>query len=229
MRRPATLLIGASATMLCLLAASPVGASGNQAALTQAKKSLLVRADLPKGWVSMKSSSSSGPAIPGEAQLAACLKVPTGVIADNPPTANSPEFQSQSKLLIVNDSVSVYRSTKAAKADFSAAGNAKTPACLTSVLNGPAKAALSTEVGGSGATIGTIQVTKAPASDFAPHSASVTAYLPVTVMEHTLNVQLTLVDYVKGTEDQTVTLVSIQQSFPKSLAHHLTTVASDRL
>jgi hypothetical protein len=45
----------------------------------------------------------------------------------------------------------------------------------------------------------------------------------------TNNLELTVVDFVSGREDQTVTFVSGQSPFPTSLARHLTTVAAGRL
>lgn len=215
------------ASAVFLLTVSPASAASSRSVPPKAKKALLVRADLPKGWVAVK-SGTGGPTIPGVAQLASCLHVPSGVIASNPPSASSPAFRSPNKLLIVNDSVAVYRSAKAARADFSAAGNSKTPGCLTALLNGPAKTALAGGLG-SGATIGAVQVVKAPASEFAPHGAGFIAYLPVTEAGQTLNVALTLIEYVKGTETQTVTLISLENPFPKTLAHHLTTLAAKRL
>jgi hypothetical protein len=223
----ASLVAAVLASALLLVTAVPAEAASSASVPPKAKKALLVRTDLPKGWVAVR-SGSGGPTIPGVTQLASCLSVPPGVIASNPPSAKSPEFRSSNKLLIVNDSVAVYRSAKAATADFSAARNSKTPSCLTALLNGPAKTALASGMG-SGASIGTVQVVKAPASEFAPHGASFIAYLPVTEMGQTLNVALTLIEYVKGAETQTVTLISLEKPFPKTLAHHLTTLAVKRL
>ena len=89
------------------------------------------------------------------------------------------------------------------------------------------KASLASEFG-SGASIGTIDVTRSPNAEFAGHGANFTAFLPVTVQEQTLNVQLTIIDYLKGTENETVTLTSIESPFPTTLATHLTTLAVDR-
>ncbi len=195
--------------------------------MASARKALLVKSDLPKGWTSSPSSDANT-AIPGEDQLASCLGVPASVITRNPPTANSPRFESSDKLDQVNDSVSVYPSKKAAEANFSAAANPKAPQCLTTLLNGAAKSALVSGLG-PGATVGTIQMTRARASEFAPHSAAFMAFLPVTEQGQTVNVQLTEVVYVKGDEDQTLTLTATQVPFPATLAHRLTTIAAGRL
>jgi hypothetical protein len=194
--------------------------------LVKAKKSLLVLADMPKGWTSSKSSNSNSP-FPGAAQLASCIGVPTSVITYNAPSVSSPDFNSKDQLLSVADSVQVYQSTKAAQADFSSLANAKTPSCMTADLNGPGKAEFDAQIGGGG--IGNVTVTRTPASDYAPHSTNVTMFLPITTKGVTVNVELILVDYVKGREEQTLALSAFQSTFPTSLARHLTSVAYGRI
>lgn len=209
--------------------AGPAGSaesSSTKAAVAQAKTELIVLKDLPKGWTSSPSSNGNS-SIPGASQLATCLGVPTSVVNDNPPSANSPEFDSADHSMTVTDSIAVSPSTASAKADYNSLANAKAPGCLTTVLNGVTKASLASEFG-SGASIGTIEVTRSPRSEFAGHGANFTAFLPVTVQEQTLNVQLTIIDYLKGYENETVTFTSVQSPFPTSLAKHLTTVAVSR-
>ncbi len=208
-------------------AAGAAGSSTTRSEVAQAKKHLLVLRDLPAGWTSMPSSNGNS-SIPGAAQLATCVGVSTKVIDDNPPSANSPDFQSANKLMTVSDSIAVSPSVKSAKADYDSLANAKTPSCLTTVLNGTTKATLVAEFG-SGATIGTIQVTRSPNTDFAGHQANFTAYLPVTVQGQTLNVELTVVDYLKGTTNETVTFTSLQSPFPTALSKQLTALAVKRL
>jgi hypothetical protein len=195
--------------------------------LATAKKALLVHSDMPTGWTSSKTSNNNSH-IPGSAQLASCLGVPTSVITSSPPTAYSPQFASSNQQFQVEDSVSIYPSAKAARNDYASLANPKAPACLATILNGPAKASLSAG-SGPGTSIGTISVTRTPATDYAPHSATFTAFLPLTENEQVINVQLTVVDYVKGNKEQTVTLTSVQTQFPTSLAQRLTAVAVGRL
>jgi hypothetical protein len=211
-------MLAGSADEASAHAAPPIG---------QAKKALLVLSDMPDGWTSTRSSNNNS-SFPGATQLADCLGVPTSVITDNPPTANSPEFASKNQLQTVNDSVSIYPSVKAARTDFASLANVKTPSCLTQVLNGSARPALQSQFG-SGVSIGNILVSRSPVREFAPGSANFTAFMPITTHAVTLNLELTVVDYVKAREEQTVTLISVQSPFPSSLARHLTTVAAGRL
>jgi len=53
--------------------------------------------------------------------------------------------------------------------------------------------------------------------------------MPVTTHGVTLNLELTVVDYVKARKEQTVTFTSVETPFPTSLAQQLTTVALGRL
>jgi len=208
-RRPLRVLAAKSAIagLLAVLAifffegTASAAKSTNASQLSKAKKSLLVLADLPKGWTSSKASY-------------------------NAPSVSSPDFTSKDQLLLVGDSVQVYRSAKAAQADFSSLANAKTPSCMTADLNGPGKAEFDAQIGGG---VGNITVTRTPASDFAPHSTNFTMFLPVRAEGVTVNVELILVDYVKGREEQTVVLSAFQSTFPTSLARHLTTVADGRI
>jgi len=156
------------------------------------------------------------------------LGIPTSIITNNPPTANSPEFNSKNRLQSVNDSVAVYPSAKAARADHASLSNPKTPTCLTQVLNGSARRALASQFG-SGVSLGTTLVSRSPATEFAPGSANFTAFLPITTHGVTLNLELTVVDYVKGRTEQTVVFTAVQTPFPSSLARHLTTIALGRL
>jgi hypothetical protein len=213
---------------MAMMTATPGAAMAHpSSSLAQARKALLVTSDMPSGWTSTKSSNDNS-SFPGAAQLASCLGISSSIINDNPPTVNSPEFDSKNQLQSVNDSVSVYPSAKDAQADHASLANPKTPSCLTQVLNGPARSALESEVG-SDATLGTILVSRSPASEFATGSANFTAFMPVTVHGVTLNLELMVVDYVKGQDEQTVVFTSVQSPFPASLARHLTTVARGRL
>jgi hypothetical protein len=124
--------------------------------------------------------------------------------------------------------VQVYSSPKAAEVDFSSLANAKTPGCMTSVLNGPRKAAFDEQIGG-GVGVGDVTVTRTPESDYAPHTTNFTMYFPVTTKGVTINVELVLVDYVKGQEEQSVVLSAFQSTFPTALAKRLTTVADGRI
>ena len=142
-----------------MLAGTTVAASAHTAPLFgQAKKDLFVLSDMPSGWTSTKSSNNNS-SFPGAVQLASCLGVPTSVIFDNPPSANSPDFDSKNHLQTVSDSVWIYPSVTAAQVDFASLADSKTPSCLTQVLNGSGRPALESQLG-SGASVGNILVSR---------------------------------------------------------------------
>jgi hypothetical protein len=198
-------------------------ATQGKTTLALAEKALLVKSDFPKSWTSTKSSNNNS-SFPGAAQLARCIGVPESVVTSNPPTAYSPEFDSSNHLLSVDDSVSIYPSAKAASADFSSLANLKTPTCLTSVLNGPAKASLQKELG-TASIVGKIVVSRVLATYFAPRGANITMLMRVKSQGVQLDFTLIIVDYVKGNQEQTVTLISVVTGFPAALAKQLTTDA----
>jgi len=202
-----------------------VAAAGIRAATTtsQGKKSLLVLADLPKGWRASKASNDNQP-FPDPSALATCLHVPTNVISYTAPSVSSPQFGSRSGELTVDDQVSTYPSAAAARADFGFYTNPRTPDCFTTYLNGPGRSLFSSGVP-RGDTMGSIDVSRAPATDFAPHTANLILFYPVTGEAGTFNIQLTMVDYVRGTEEQTVGLTSVESEFPASLSRLLTALA----
>jgi len=206
--------------------AGPAAAS-TASTVAQAKKYLLTLAEMPKSWTSAKSSNNNG-SLPGSAQLAHCIGVPTSLITSSPPTAYSPQFSSKNQLLSVSDNVSIYRTAKAAKADFSTLANRKTPSCLTSVLNGPAKHTFQSGFG-AGASVGSVLASRSPAADFPAHTTNITMFFPVTYQKVAVNVELILVDYVTGTKEQTLALTGVQSTFPASLAKSLSALAVRRL
>jgi hypothetical protein len=207
--------------------AASAASAATPAQLAAAKKSLLVLSDMPKGWTSTKSSSDNS-AIPGSAQMARCLGVPVSRITDSPPAANSREFDSKNGLLTVNDTVEVFPSAKAAQADLATDKNKKAPQCLSANFNGASKALLQSQFG-SGATVGSITVARNPVTYYAPHTTNITLFLPVTQQGQTINLTISEVAFVKGAEEQTVTLTSAQSLFPVSLSRSLTALVVGRL
>ena len=117
------------------------GADGERLGSKLARHALFVRSDFPRNWTRSETSQSDG-AFPGQTQLANCIGIPTSVLSNGAPSATSPEFISNGDGYTVQDTVTIYRSAKAATADYASLANPKTPSCLASVLNGQAKAAL---------------------------------------------------------------------------------------
>jgi hypothetical protein len=157
------------------------------------------------------------------------MGVPLSVIDYNAPGANSPQFTRKNQLLAaVSDNLSVYPSGKAARADFTSGTDVKAPSCFAADLNGAGKTELDAQFG-AGTKVGTVTVTRTPASDFAPHAANLTMFFPLTTQGTTVNVEIIEVDVVSGNEEQTVSLTAVESTFPTSLERHLTTVAAGRI
>jgi hypothetical protein len=72
-------------------------------------------------------------------------------------------------------------------------------------------------------------ISRLPTSDYGPHTANFTMYVPITYENVLVNTQISVVDFIRGVEEQTVTLTSYQVTFPRSLAKHLTEVADGRV
>ena len=226
----------AHALAVTLLAAglalgTQVAGAGASTASTkaQAKKLLLGLSDMPKGWKKEKGGSGGGSSsLPGATQLASCIGVPSSLINSNPPEVDSPYYENKSGSLEVQDSVSIFASAKAASEQFDALANAKTPACMTSLMNGAFKAQIIGSAG-KGATVGTITVTRADTAGFAPGSTGLVMALPITVQGITVNASLTAVYYIKGKLGQQIDFNSYGPVFPTSLAESLSATALHRL
>ncbi len=220
-----------ASTLILGVFAGTAGAakSSSSAQNAQAKKGLLKLSDLPKGWTSSGSVSyGDGPTLPGAVQLAHCLGVPTSFVTANPPTANSPAFNSKNGLELVSDSVSVYPSAHAAKESHNVLVSAKAPACLTADFNGPAKS-LVQKAFGEGGTVGNLLVTRTQSANYAAHTANYTMFFPITIHETPINVEVITVDYVQGNEEQTVTMIDFGGNFPVASSRQLTKVADSRI
>ncbi len=222
---------GAIATGLLLWTmTTPVGAS-TSSSVAQAKKHMLVIADLPKGWKAEKGTGGSGGGsggLPGGSQLAACIGVPASVIGDNSPSATGPYYQNKDRSLEVQDTVTVFPSASYAHTEIAAMGNAKTPGCVAAYMNGPGKSAIEAQ-GNKGETIGTITVTPLDPHVYGPGVAGVVMSLPVTYQGVTVSTQLISVNATKGRLGQSITYNAYGPPFPASLAKHLTSVALGRL
>jgi hypothetical protein len=216
---------------LCLTMGTQVAGAGASAVSSkaQAKKLLLTLSDMPKGWKREKGNGGGGSSnFPGASQLASCIGVPAGLITSNPPEADSPYYENKSESLEVQDSVSVFPSAKGAEADYNALANAKTPACMTTLMNGSFKSQILSSAG-KGATVGTITVTRADPADFAPGGTGLVMSLPISEQGVSLTAVLTVVYYVKGKLGQQIDFDSYGPAFPASIAESLTATALHRL
>jgi hypothetical protein len=226
-RRPALAIIGGSIALATLLPSVSTFAASGTTSKTDANKDLLVLSDFPKGWVASKGTVSN-PALPGSAQLASCLGVSESVVTSEPPKLYSPAFKLKSSQLSAQDDVSTYPTAKAAQADVDLAANPRTPACFSTILNGPLKAQLVGNLS-PGESVGNILVSRTTGSRYASGGANLIVFIPLTVGSETANLQLSTVVYTKGKLEQTIILTSVQGAFPEELSKHLTTVAKSRI
>ncbi len=220
--------IGAAAAAITLATSlasvAPAGASSSPALMQQAQKALLRLSDMPAGWTKTKSSTPNSNV--GDAQLAHCIGVPTSIIAENPPSASSPQFEDKSGLTI-NDQVTVFPSTANAAAEFASVANPKTPGCMTQLASGPLKAKLFGKTP-AGVSYGTVLVSPTNRSTF-PGTAGYSLSVPVSEHGQTVNVTTTELFAVKGRLGQQITFTSAGESFSIGLEQHLASVAVGRL
>jgi hypothetical protein len=195
----------------------------------QAKKALLVPADLPKGWHQEKGSGSTGSGnFPGASQLAGCIGVPADLIGSNPPEADGPYYENTSGSLEIRDSVSVFPSAKRARAELAAMASTKTPGCMGTIMNGAFKAKV-TASAKKGAKLGTIAVTRADPANFGSGTTGVVMALPVRERGVSLTVTITAVYAIKGTFGQQIDFISFAAPFPASISLPVTAAATHHL
>jgi hypothetical protein len=227
LRRDST--ISAALLTSALILGTQLGAGASTASdKAQAKRLLLVLSDMPRGWKTEKGGSDNGSnSVPGAKQLASCIGVPANLINSNPPEADSPYYENKSGSLEVQDTVSVFSSPKTARAELAALANAKTPGCMTTLMNGAFKAQIVASAG-KGATVGTITVHRV-SGNFAQGTTGLNMSLPVSEQGASITARIIAIYYVKGKLGQQIDFNSYGSAFPTSLAKSLTAVAINRL
>jgi hypothetical protein len=224
---------GLALTALCLAAGAIVpgavaGAvrSGPGSELAQARKALLVLSDMPSGWQSTKAPNNPNTTV-GDAQLAHCIGVAEALITENPPSVDSPQFGNRSGSLTVNDNVTVFPSAKNALAELGTTANKKTPACLTTLAQGPLKSKLFGKAP-KGVTYGTPLVSATDPTAF-PFTAGYSMSVPAVGHGQTVNITVTQLFAVKGRLGQQIVFTSIGPSFPIATEQRIAAAAVQRL
>ncbi len=217
-------------TVLGVTGAPAVAGSGSgsgSASLAQARKALLVRSDMPAGWTTGK-NTDNGDTNVGDTQLARCIGVATSLIAENPPSVNSPQFEDRQSTLIVDDDVTVFPSARNAAAELAIGTNPKTPGCMTSLASGPLKRKLFGKTP-KGVSIGTPLVSAIDPTAFGPGVVGYSLSVPVVTHGVTVNLTVTELVAVRGRLGQQVTFTAVGVPFSIALEKHLMSVADGRL
>jgi hypothetical protein len=223
-----------ASTLLASVVTGPGAGASGPASLGQARKDLLVLADMPAGWTSTKNPNTGNNTL-GDTQLAHCIGVPLAVIEENPPSVNSRQFQNGQGTLTVADNVTVFPSAKNAVTEDAVAKNAKYPPCLTSLASGPLKTKLFGK-SPKGTSMGTPLVSAvAPfavgsgVAGSAQNVAGIALSVPITAHGQTINVTITQLFTVKGRLGHQVTFTAIGESFPLVQEQQIMAVAAGRL
>lgn len=214
-------------------AGAPAGASPGSGGtpLAHAKHQLIVHGDFPKGWTvsgSVTTSAGGQGNFPGADLLASCLGVPSSVINVNAPAVSSPDFGSADGRDNAQENLSVFSSVKVAAQGYRALASAKTPGCMTSLLQGSDKAQLQDAIG-HGITIGTVTVTGIPRSALGPHASGFTISFPAIVKGGSLATTVAIIDVLRGRLGAQLMLSGVGKGFPAGLEKHLVAVAYSRL
>jgi hypothetical protein len=228
--RPAHVVTAAVLTTALLVGTQFAAAGASKsAAKAAAKKHLLVLSDMPTGWKAVKGSSGGGSNnFPGAKQLAGCIGVAPKLIGSNPPEVDSPTFEDTDDSHEVQDSISLFGSAKVAKAEFGAMSNTKTPACMTTLMNGTFKNKIAASAG-SGTTIGDISVTRASPATFAQGATGFSITIPFTTQGQSLSVNILVAYAIKGSLGQEINFNANGSAFPTALSKSLTATALGRL
>jgi hypothetical protein len=214
--------------MQCVPAALPAGASSRSAAIAQARKVLIVKADFPAGWTTTPYDNSNSNL--GDAQVAACLGVPVAVVSYNPPSAYSPNFNYNSTGASASDDVSVFPNEKTVSEQYSVFTSARTPSCFAKVLNTPSiKKSFENEIG-SGAIIGTASAKWLAKPSVRDRATALQLGFPFTTKGESFYLSITIVTMISKLVGAQLTFSSVGgQSFPAPLETHLETVTAQRL
>ncbi len=164
---------------------------------------------------------------PWSAPLARCVGVGTRTAELAPTKVESPNFTDADKQLGVEDSVSVFPSAAAARAEYAAVDSARTTQCMNA-LAGPTLEASMQHAAASGTTIGTVSFSALPAGAAAQHETGYTVSIPVADNGRILAITSTQVDFVRGSVLHQVTFNGNGTTFPATLEIKLLTTAQNR-
>jgi hypothetical protein len=223
----AGVLTGVSTAVLSAAAvAGPAGAAATSAQTAQAKKALLVLSDLPAGWTSSPSPSTGAGSFTGAPQLARCLGVPRQIVALLPPEINNAQMSNHGGTVLVQDSISIYPSTKFAEEEYDAVSSRAAPGCLHALLNSTVSSGLAGG-SGNGAAATSMSVTKTASPK------GTTAFdldTTLTVQGTSEPIRFELVFFIRGELGDALEFTSYGSSKPPpSLVQHLTALAQSRL
>ncbi len=141
-----------------------------------------------------------------------------------PTKVDSPDFTSANKELGVEDSVSVYSSPPAARAEYAAMASARTVRCMNAVA-GPALEASMQHAARTGMAIGRVTFSPLPAGASAQHETGFTVTIPVAADGRLLAITSTQVDFVRGDLMHQITFNGNGTIFPATLEVELLTIA----
>ena len=189
------------------LAASSTSASGSGSGsghspkLTAAVKAhvaqaLLQPSDFPSGWTSGGTASTSHTS-PWSKSLATCASVPSHLAAITPTKVSGPEFTSPDKTLAAEDSISVYPTAAEGRAVWKALASAKTPTCMNRIGSAALRESVQQEAG-SGATVGTVQISALAPGTFEAGQTGYTVSIPLVSGGRQLVITSTEITFDRG-------------------------------
>ncbi len=220
-------LVAAGTLGLAMLGSVAAPAAASSPNLAQARKALLVLADMPAGWTSAKNTNTANSTL-GDAQLAKCVGVARSLISENPPSVNSREFQGEQGTMLVADNVTVFPSLKNAATEYALSKNPKMAGCMTRLASGPLKTKLFGKTP-KGTTFGTPLVSAVAPGAFGAGVAGFSMSVPIATHGVTVNVTVTQLVTVKGRLGHQVTFTAIGSPFSIPLQQHIMAVAAGRL
>lgn len=192
----------------------------------QAERSLVYASDLPAGWITGGSVTTSHTS-PWSKQLAGCVGVPAHIARIAPTRISSPSFGSADHTAAVEDTVSVYPTAADAKAAFHAMANGKTPGCMNRVGSQALRASVQNQAG-SGATVGNVTIAKLAPGSYLPGQTGYTVTIPLASGGRQLTIISTAIEFVRGRFVHQLTFNGNGVAFPALLQVHLTQLAEAR-
>jgi hypothetical protein len=177
--------------------------------------------------VTTDDKNGGAPNFPGGQQLVSCIGIPKSLLNLSTPEAVSPTFQTKGGEASVQDTVDIAPTSKLAKEATTFIESPKVPSCMAAAFQGPARQALLGQAT-QGVTIGTIKAAAANPNLLIRHAGGFTLSFPAAARGVTLNVQIDLIVVPHDKADSQLTLTSVSNSFPPSLAKRLETLAYGR-
>jgi hypothetical protein len=205
-------------------------------AMALARAEAIAPSSYPSGWKPAGSGTSdpyasfyNGASSSDVQQMSTCLGTSAAHVDPSPTEYAADSYYDPNSDIFASDSVEVFPTADAAKADITAAGATKIPTCLSSIEGANYTQDLELFNGKDATSTGTLAVTEGTVPGLTTTNAVESMSLPVTYQGLTGPSYLDLVFVQAGPSESIFTIFNSGEPIPDSVVSQLATAAAKKL